>query len=79
MRIAVAPNGDLVFRCESCKQHEKLPKTAQASPFWEMFVGNMALVMIQHEIDYHGGGPRPATSLTQPIEFGKGPRHERPK
>ena len=80
MRIVVIPSGDLIFNCEHCRYHSKLPRTAQASPFWEMFVGNMALVTIQHEIDNHDVGPRPRSQTpTEPIQFGKGPKHERPK
>lgn len=74
MRIIVVPNGDLLFKCELCAHQERLPKTAQASVFWEMYVGNIALVLIQHEIDNHEVGPRRQAG-TEPMKFDTGPRH----
>lgn len=80
MRVIVVPSGDLDFKCEFCDHSERLPRTAQASPFWEMFVGNLVLVVIQHEVSRHDVGPkRMQQPATEPLRFGKSPRHERPK
>lgn len=73
MRVYPAPNGDLYFKCEFCDHTDKLPKTAQASPFWEMYVGNIVLVLVQHEVDRHDVNPR-TRAETQPIQFDTGPQ-----
>lgn len=51
--VYVCSNGDVGADCTECNKTMFVPIEVAQSPFWDMYVGNMVLIMIQHVLDNH--------------------------
>jgi hypothetical protein len=55
IEVNLAENGDILVECGSCTDTYRVEFEHSGSPFWEIYVGQYVLLMIQHTMSKHHG------------------------